>query len=105
MASRNEVQIADAYRKKPVVIHAVQLVEDNPGAIVGWINHQGGDAFMRGGNGGGAIGGTVAIKTLEGTMWAEQGDWIIRGVAGEFYPCKPDIFEATYDRAESGEQS
>ena len=38
-----------------------------------------------------------AIETLEGTMWAQPGDWIIKGVQGEFYPCKPDIFEATYE--------
>lgn len=37
------------------------------------------------------------IKTLEGTMEASPGDWIIKGVKGEFYPCKPDIFEATYE--------
>lgn len=39
----------------------------------------------------------VLIDTLEGQMHAVEGDWIIRGVKGEFYPCKPDIFEATYD--------
>lgn len=39
----------------------------------------------------------LAIETLEGQMRANPGDWIIRGVKGEFYPCKPDIFEATYD--------
>lgn len=39
----------------------------------------------------------VFIKTLEGTMRAEKSDWIIRGVQGELYPCKPDIFEATYE--------
>ena len=39
----------------------------------------------------------VFIYTLEGTMAAVPGDWIIRGVQGEFYPCKPDIFDATYD--------
>ena len=43
----------------------------------------------------------VAIPTLEGTMRAEIGDWIIRGVKGEFYPCKPDIFEATYEPADA----
>ncbi len=43
--------------------------------------------------------GTLNIKTLEGTMCAQIGDWIIRGVKGEFYPCKPDIFEATYEPA------
>lgn len=39
----------------------------------------------------------IAIKTLEGTMRAGIGDWIIKGVKGEFYPCKPDIFAATYE--------
>jgi hypothetical protein len=45
-----------------------------------------------------ANGGVVYIDTLEGTMEASRGDWIIRGVKGELYPCKPDIFEATYDQ-------
>lgn len=40
---------------------------------------------------------TMSIRTLEGTMTAQVGDWIIRGVKGEMYPCKPDIFEATYE--------
>jgi hypothetical protein len=39
----------------------------------------------------------VEIRTLEGTMVANVGDWIIRGVKGEYYPCKPDIFKATYE--------
>ena len=42
----------------------------------------------------------VAIPTLEGVMLARPGDWIIRGIAGEYYPCKPDIFEATYEAVE-----
>lgn len=41
----------------------------------------------------------IKIETLEGTMNAQVGDWIIKGVNGEFYPCKPDIFEKTYDKA------
>ena len=41
--------------------------------------------------------GSLNIVTLEGTMRANVGDWIIRGVKGEFYPCKPDIFAATYE--------
>lgn len=45
--------------------------------------------------------GDLMIRTLEGDMRATPGDWIIRGVQGEFYPCKPDIFEATYDRVEN----
>lgn len=44
--------------------------------------------------------GSLAIKTLEGVMIAKQGDWVIKGVAGEVYPCKPDIFVATYEPVE-----
>lgn len=40
----------------------------------------------------------MIIPTLEGEMRAEQGDWVIKGVKGEFYPCKPDIFEQTHER-------
>jgi hypothetical protein len=43
------------------------------------------------------IGDGIEIHTLEGTMTASKGDWIIKGVSGEFYPCKPDIFEKTYE--------
>ncbi len=45
----------------------------------------------------------LRIPTREGVMVADSGDWIIRGVKGEFYPCKPDIFAATYDEVEYGE--
>ncbi len=44
--------------------------------------------------------GRMVIATLEGGHWVNLGDWIIRGVQGEFYPCKPDIFEATYEQIE-----
>lgn len=44
--------------------------------------------------------GSLNISTLEGTMRADVGDWIIKGVKGELYPCKPDIFEATYELVE-----
>lgn len=57
------------YRKKPVVIEAVRLEED------------------------------TTIPTLEGVMLGRKGDWLIRGIAGELYPCKPDIFEKTYEAA------
>jgi hypothetical protein len=79
-----------SYRKKPVVIEAVQLTHENFAEVKAWC---GGTYWseppMR------AITG-IAIATLEGEMHASYGDWIIRGVKGEFYPCKPDIFEATY---------
>lgn len=47
-----------------------------------------------------AVKGGLVIKTLEGNHLANIGDYIIKGVAGEFYPCKPDIFEKTYEVAE-----
>lgn len=45
----------------------------------------------------------IQVPTLEGVMTARMGDWIIKGVKGEVYPCKPDIFEATYERADNGD--
>lgn len=78
------------YRKKPVIIEARE-VGTEPFAITGkWC---GGKPITDGGNR--VVG--IAIKTLEGTMRADIGDWIIQGVKGEFYPCKPDIFAATYE--------
>lgn len=47
--------------------------------------------------------GALLIATLEGVMKAQPGDWIIRGVKGELYPCKPDIFDATYEPVEDGQ--
>jgi hypothetical protein len=82
------------YRKKPVVIDAQQLTDDNGGAVAQWCG-----GTLRGGPKGGSKGGHVLIHTLEGTMTAEPGDYVIRGVQGEFYPCKPDIFEQTYEPA------
>lgn len=84
------------YRKKPVVIEAVQLVGTVEGAnhVLAWIGLHGGDA-KRAHNTKPEEG--IIIPTLEGDMTAAPGDWIIKGVAGEFYPCKPGIFEATYE--------
>jgi len=78
------------YRKKPVTIEARQvdpLDYDGMCELVAWC---GGVAVDIGGH-------VVAIDTLEGRMYVDPGDWIIKGVKGEFYPCKPDIFEATYE--------
>ena len=74
------------FRKRPVVIEAIQLTQSSLSAVEKFV---GGDLEIR------ASG--VVIATLEGAMHASVGDWIIRGVKGEFYPCKPDIFEATYE--------
>ena len=85
------------YRKKPVVIEAWQF----NGNMVGhplWLEQ----AWMAGKvmqapSGGNAL----VIKTLEGDHRADMGDFIIQGVKGELYPCKPDIFAATYEPAEA----
>jgi hypothetical protein len=83
------------YRKKPVVIEATQWFKmgDHPlvrpptdKANAGWCKSQGLPE--------GSLG---EIQTLEGMMHVTPGDWIITGVKGEHYPCKPDIFEATYE--------
>lgn len=80
------------YRKKPVVIEAVQF--DGTDESCDWLLPQLRDgSISRSFN-------KLHIKTLEGTMTADVGDWIIKGVNGEFYPCKPDIFDKTYEAAE-----
>ena len=78
------------YKKKPVVIEAIQLIEDNQQEVFDFCE---GKAFL-------TIDNTLYIPTLEGKLIATQGDYIIKGVAGEFYPCKPDIFEKTYELVE-----
>lgn len=77
------------YKKKPVVIEAVQWLGDNFEVINEW---SGGQVDYKH-----STTGSISVKTLEGVMWANRGDYIIKGVKGEFYPCKPDIFAATYD--------
>ena len=89
------------WRKKPVVIEAVE----NTGTwapIMDWL-HQlaGGEMRVPFGHRPPITrnaDGTLNIETLEGTMRADIGDWVICGVKGELYPCKPDIFEATYEK-------
>lgn len=77
------------YRKKPVVIEAIQWTGNNHIEVA---------EFMLGANVYINIPkGYVEIETLEGKMFAGVNDYIIKGVKGEFYPCKPDIFEQTYE--------
>ncbi|MDH6460133.1 hypothetical protein M2302_000284 [Micromonospora sp. A200] len=81
------------FRKKPVEIEAVQLTRDQFAAARDFI-----PADQFGGGGTDERGRAyLLISTLEGTMRADEGDWVIRGVHGEHYPCKPAIFEATYE--------
>lgn len=82
------------FRKKPVEIEAIQWTGDVE-AFRPWIDELGGVPFT-------IVKPyspecSIKIKTLEGEMEASPNDWIIRGVKGEFYPCKPDIFAATYE--------
>lgn len=85
------------FKKKPVVIEAIQFNGTPEGAVslFHWFDIP--DAkfapnpdFTT---------GVINIPTLEGTMTATKDDWVIKGIKGEFYPCKPDIFEATYEPA------
>lgn len=81
------------FRKKPVVIEAIQTPgygEDPSDELMELVEEHG----WRG------EGEHLFIPTLEGDHIASPGDWIIKGVAGEYYPCKPDIFEATYEAVE-----
>jgi len=82
------------YRKKPVVIEAVQFT-NNTAEILEFC---GGDAYIATKDENDNM--TLLITTLEGSRLAIKGDWIIKGIKGEFYPCKPDIFEATYEKVE-----
>ena len=84
------------FRKKPVVIEAVQLSADNLTEVRDFL---GGEANRNIGFSINYLKIVVSINTLEGTVSARKGDWIIRGVKGEFYLCKPDIFAASYEPA------
>ena len=82
------------YVKKPIVIEAVQYNGNNVQEIL---------SFCRGTAVVGVL-NEITIKTLEGPLHVSEGDFIIKGVEGEFYPCKPDIFEKTYDVVENAER-
>ena len=88
------------FRKKPVVIEAIQWNGNNFDEIKSFTNinaryysYYEHNEYYESKN-------TLVIKTLEGDMVASKGDYIIRGVKGEYYPCKPDIFEATYEKVD-----
>ena len=86
------------YSKKPVTIEAHQLpVDGDPSPeLIDFLHSMEREWEQSDKH------GSIIIKTLEGDMHALPGDWIIKGVQGEFYPCKPDIFEATYERVSKG---
>lgn len=78
------------FRKKPVEIEAIMWNGYNTEEISRFCEN---GSIQRSGN-------NLLVHTLEGTMVASLGDYIIKGVCGEFYPCKPDIFNLTYERVE-----
>ena len=80
----------EKFRKKPALVEAVRFTLCNGYEVAAWCGGRFNFGFLC----------TISIPTLEGVMTASEGDWIIRGVQGEFYPCKPDIFAATYEPAE-----
>ena len=75
------------YRKKPVVVEAIRFTGDNQNKVM---EFAGNNIYEMGDI-------SCVIHTLEGDMIAMLGDYIIKGVNGEFYPCKPDVFEKTYE--------
>ena len=97
------------YRKKPVIIDAIQVTaadyngktfDGSPfrGTMPIWLEKAIVDEVVTISKKGGTDYARWEIHTLEGVMTVEPGDWIIKGVKGELYPCKPDIFEATYEK-------
>lgn len=85
------------FTKKPVTIEARQFTNEDNQALLDWINGANHDREAYELGRGIDYENALIIPTLEGDHRADIGDWIIQGVKGEFYPCKPDIFEATYD--------
>lgn len=80
------------FRKKPVEVEAIEFTGENARDVATWI----GEGVLLESDSKGFM-NRVVIQTLEGDMTAVVGDWIIKGVQGEFYPCKPSIFDETYD--------
>lgn len=78
------------YRKKPIVIDAIKWTGDFNEIVYNFVGIICGETNKS----------KLVIKTLEGNMTANLGDYIIRGINGEFYPCKADIFEKTYEKVE-----
>jgi len=82
------------YRKKPVEIEAMKFDEQTCNQVLNWITCTTDADFDENNK------PIIKIQTLEGVMTVSIGDYVIKGVNGEFYPCKPDIFEKTYERVD-----
>jgi hypothetical protein len=82
------------YTKKPVTIEAMQFTNETKDMCANFVRCNTAFNFDENGQ------PVLDIQTLEGVMRTRFGDYIIKGISGEFYPCKPDIFELTYDKTE-----
>ncbi len=101
------------FRKKPVEIQAMQASLRDVQTVYGWVEAntlgsfdpmeviEGRKPYPASGVSIDPRDGRMIISTLEGLHWVDLNDWVIRGIKGEFYPCKPDIFTATYDAVET----
>lgn len=86
------------YRKKPVIVEAIQWDGTNFDQIMNFMRETHGTKLNYENAEASALKtGKLYINTKEGVMEASTNDWVIKGVAGEFYPCKPDIFDVTYE--------
>ena len=89
------------YRKKPVEIEAWEFTREALKSNDSWVRLYVDELHLISQHAGEVL--YIEIDTLEGTMRANLGDFIIKGVQGEFYPCKPDIFEQTYEKPQKGD--
>lgn len=90
---------AATYRKKPVKVEAIHYNGANREEVATFMGNTGKVEEAKLPGPGRGVHDGIVIRTLEGNMTASIGDWIIKGVQGEYYPCKPDIFAATYEPA------
>ena len=88
------IEMIRKFKKKPIVIEAIQWDESNVKEILEWCNSEKRNLHVEYSI---ILPPRLVIETLEGNMEVSKDDWIIKGVSGEFYPCKPDVFEKTYD--------
>lgn len=95
-------EIVQKFRKKPVVVFAIQYNGINHHELIIFTNkaakYQAAVGSSDDGNGGLQSYSKLTIHTPEGEMLVSENDWVIQGVKGEFYPCKPDIFADTYEK-------
>lgn len=91
LTKNEDDMVYQRYRKRPVEIEAVQLTRENFYEVAEWVEAKECWALE-------SPNPALHIKTLEGTMLARLGDFVIKGIQGEFYPCASDIFEQTYER-------